>query len=284
MVYCSVQEVYDGTSLTTNEVPSGTIAQFLEPIARDIDRLSFTTWWNFTQTGTATSATSSTLTNTAAPFGANQALKNYYVYIKSGEGQGQIRQIVSHTTSVLTIDEDWTDVPDATSVYEIYGIGSDPRKEEIFELNNPFGNTNPYTEHYVEQYPIVSLDEVKIDNVSVTPSEVFIYPNDGRLVLKTTAEKNRWIIKPQGNQIKYLFGVKKRVLDPIVKRMAIVGAAMMALNAQIGGTHNIPSTISLPEGSVSIGQAYINIKGAKDEFNKEYESLKTLLPKFYYIG
>lgn len=70
-------------------------------------------------TGLATSATSTTFTNTLAtwPTGA-QSLANFTVRILSGTGAGQTRVITSNTATVLTVPA-WTTIPDATSAYEI---------------------------------------------------------------------------------------------------------------------------------------------------------------------
>ena len=47
--------------------------------------------------------------------------------------------------------------------------------------------------------------------------------------------------------------------------------------AQAGGTHNIPSTYQLPEAGLTIGQAYINIRGAWDMLSKEKADLEKSL-------
>lgn len=70
-------------------------------------------------TGTATSATGSTLTNTGASFGALQELAGYAVQITGGTGAGQYRPIFSHTATVLTVTGNWSTTPDATSAYAI---------------------------------------------------------------------------------------------------------------------------------------------------------------------
>ena len=48
----------------------------------------------------------------------------------------------------------------------------------------------------------------------------------------------------------------------------------------MGGTHNIPSTYSLPEGAVTIGQAYINIKGTWDTLMREKTALELKIIKY----
>lgn len=70
-------------------------------------------------TGTATSATGTTLVNSARTWATNQ-WTNYQVRIVSGTGAGQIRTISSNTGTTLTVPT-WTTTPDATSVYSIEG-------------------------------------------------------------------------------------------------------------------------------------------------------------------
>lgn len=70
-------------------------------------------------TGTATSATGTTLVNSAKTWTTNQ-WTNYQVRITGGTGAGQIRTISSNTGTALTVPT-WTVTPDATSTYSIEG-------------------------------------------------------------------------------------------------------------------------------------------------------------------
>ena len=70
-------------------------------------------------TGTATSATTTTLVNSAKTWQTNQ-WTNYQVRITGGMGAGQVRTISSNTGTALTVPT-WSTTPDATSVYCIEG-------------------------------------------------------------------------------------------------------------------------------------------------------------------
>lgn len=70
-------------------------------------------------TGTATSATGTTLVNSGKAWATNQ-WANSQVRITGGTGAGQIRIITSNTGTTLTVPT-WTITPDATSVYAIEG-------------------------------------------------------------------------------------------------------------------------------------------------------------------
>jgi hypothetical protein len=69
--------------------------------------------------GTATSATGTTLVNSAKNWAASQWV-NSQVRIVSGTGAGQIRTITASNATTLTVAT-WTTTPDATSVYQITG-------------------------------------------------------------------------------------------------------------------------------------------------------------------
>jgi hypothetical protein len=70
-------------------------------------------------TGTATSATSTTLVQTGKTWTASQWI-NSQVRITGGTGAGQIRTITANTADTLTVAT-WTTTPDATSTYAIEG-------------------------------------------------------------------------------------------------------------------------------------------------------------------
>jgi hypothetical protein len=70
-------------------------------------------------TGTATSATATTLVNSAKTWATGQWV-NAQVRIVSGTGAGQIRIITANDGTSLTVAT-WTTTPDATSVYSIEG-------------------------------------------------------------------------------------------------------------------------------------------------------------------
>jgi hypothetical protein len=70
-------------------------------------------------TGTATSATATTLVQTGKTWQASQWI-NSQVRITAGTGAGQIRTITANTGDTLTVAT-WTTTPDATSQYVIEG-------------------------------------------------------------------------------------------------------------------------------------------------------------------
>ena len=72
-----------------------------------------------TTTGTATSATVATLTDSGASWTTNLFAAGS-VRITGGTGSGQVRRIVSNTSTVITVQQNWRTRPDATSTYAIF--------------------------------------------------------------------------------------------------------------------------------------------------------------------
>lgn len=71
--------------------------------------------------GTATAATSTTLTDSNLSMTTNQ-YANAYIRIYDGVGDGQVRQITSNTGTQFTVPT-WDVTPDTTSRYVVYGTG-----------------------------------------------------------------------------------------------------------------------------------------------------------------
>jgi hypothetical protein len=278
MTYCTYQEVLNVAGITTSEVSEATVRQHIEGAQVETDRITYTTWWARQTTGTASSSTDSTLTLTSAGWTVN-AYEYDYIYIISGTGSGQLRQIVSNTADTLTLDEDWETNPDNTSVFEIVSCGHDPRITETFEADE-YGEHGPYREYITDRRPIVAVTALSVDDTAESTGSLFVYNTEGAVVTGKSSGLTRFSPKPQGNSLSYLYGVRKHPLHKQVKQLCMTLAAMSVLSSQMGGTHNIPSTISLPEGSLSIGQAYINIKGTRDTIYDAYERLILTVPKY----
>jgi hypothetical protein len=101
---------WNATALATTNLPAawGTDGKLVHP-------------YSFSEqfaTGTTTSATSTTLVNSAKTWTVNQWV-NYQVRISGGTGIGQVRTIASNTATALTVSVAWTTTPDGTSTYVI---------------------------------------------------------------------------------------------------------------------------------------------------------------------
>ena len=107
----------------TNTWTTLTITGLAASLATDGKLIATPSWYdqNYVAlaSGTATSATATTLVNNTKTWTASQWV-NSQVRIVSGTGAGQIRTITANTTDTLTVAT-WTTTPDATSVYQISG-------------------------------------------------------------------------------------------------------------------------------------------------------------------
>lgn len=143
------------------------------------------------------------------------------------------------------------------------------------------GNGDVYL--LLSHYPIIPpLISLTIDGTSITISEVHIESEIGRLTLKDGAEESTfkdseyWPVI----EVTWKYGYDIDQCPQEYKNLVVMLASIMTLATQTGGTYDAPSTISLPSFSYTIGQAYVNIKGAIDNMLVSYkEMLKSVKPK-----
>lgn len=106
-------------------------------------------------TGTATSATSTTLSDSGMSWTTNQFAGRYFVTITGGPGAGQIRDIVSNTATALAINRAWTVTPDATSTYAISWNWEDVKAASDA---GSWGAVTKTGSHYLVDLPVVVGD------------------------------------------------------------------------------------------------------------------------------
>jgi len=269
MTYCTADEVYATAGISSTEISEANINNFILLAEGEVDKKTNTTYWNVENSGTASSATSNTITQSGAGWTAD-AYNDMYVWIYGGTGVGQARLITDGDIDTLTVDRNWDVTPDNTSTFRIIYAHTSPY------IDGELRDGNDTDTLFTNKYPLKILEAVTIDSTSVTPSYIYQYEATGKLVLGSSAEFSYWTSKrAQKNELDYWYGVYPLPYE--VKRLVLVYAALKALMAQAGGTFNVPSTYSLPEGSVTIGQAYINIRGAWDMLNKERLQLEKVI-------
>lgn len=75
--------------------------------------------------GVATGGTTNTLEDTSATFStSNDGLRGLVLRIYEGTGDGQERVITSNTATEITVEGNWSTIPDTTSKYTVAGIDS----------------------------------------------------------------------------------------------------------------------------------------------------------------
>ena len=289
-MYCSVTEVRNTLGVSDTDIISdAVIEQAIEFAEDEIDRLTYTTYYPNIDSGSVTSATSTTLTDTSKT-GATAWVEDEYIgyaiYIYSGTGKGQIREITANTTNSVTVAT-WTTTPDTTSKYIITYLN-----KQTVTIDGSGGY-----EILLRDYPIVQVDKIEIEGTEIDADDYVIYNNTGKIVLKDTSAV-AYFTKPIQNtyrkqvEITYHWGVlpefKRNKIDinRVIKRATCLIASLQALAYQMGGTYDDASTWSLPEMSLSIGQAYQNIKsGPVDALTKELEQFKKeYLGKYVYMA
>jgi hypothetical protein len=271
-MYISTSDVYATAGIPNTVVPDATVSLLIQAAEAEVDRLTNTTYWSISLQATADAgSTSSTLKDTGAFTTINYAGQSVWIY--AGTGAGQIRGIESNTINDLTVDRNWTVTPNNTSKYRIIYSGTSPyRDAEVRDGNN----TDTLFTLY---YPLVLLDSVSIDSTNITLSSIYQYKDTGKLRLSSNSEQSRWASKKaQLNSLSYWWGVYP--IPGNVKRYVCVLAALKTLMAQAGGTYNIPSSYTMPEGSVTIGQASANIKAAFDLLTQEKAALEAVIVKY----
>lgn len=270
MSYVNSSEVLNLAGITSSEVSSSVVDEVIHVSEAHVDRFTNTTYWVEKTSNTATGGTDNTLIRTGASWSVN-AYANMYVLLTAGTGSGQIRKVLSNTADTLTVSVDWLVNPDATSEFKIFYTGSPSFVEEFRDPNN----TNTL---FVRRYPVFSFVSCEVDGVNVPVADLILYNHIGKLVLRRTSPVTRFFgTDPACIEVVYYYGTP---ITEHVKSYTKICAALTVLQVQMGGTHNIPSTYSLPEGSVTIGQAYINIRGTWDVLMKQKDSYEQLLVRY----
>jgi len=283
-MYVDISEVRAVIGVTdTSVISDATITQAIQFAEDEIDRLTFTTYYPVEISGTATAGAATTITDSSKTWTTN-AYAGYAVYIYSGTGKGQIREIVSNTATALTVAT-WATNPDATSKYIITYLN----KQTL-----TIDGTGSYA-ILLQDYPIVQVDSLEIEGTAIDSDDYVVYSETGKIVLKNTASQTYFTqpianLYPQEIEITYHWGVLPELkrgsisLNRVIKRATCLIAGLQCFTYQMGGTYDDLSTFSLPEFSGSIGQAYVNIKGVIDSLQKELEEFKKLyLGKYVYM-
>lgn len=275
--YTTAAKVYATSGISSTQVSEANVNEFIEDACDEIDRLCNTTFWVLENSGTASAGASTTLTDSGIGWTADAYIGSY-VWVYGGTGIGQIREITDNTTEILTVDRAWDTNPDSTSTYRI--LATNPNTDPyISELTDGTG-TDLYYLNYV---PLLILEAVTIDSTSVTPSYLYQYKNEGKLMMKDDAEVTTFKDNdPQTVDLDYWYGVYP--IPRIVERYCTIVAALRALSAQIGGTFDDVTSFSVPHMTGSLGEPYTNIRETMKQLREERDRIKISLPIYLAIG
>jgi len=272
MTYCSTDDVYRTAGITSTEIPVANVEEFILDAEAYVDRLTNTTYWSVPSDGTITGVGTTTLTDSSQSWTASSYDSDYVWVYGSSTTADQVRQVSTNSATSITIGSVWDTTPSIGETYRVIQTGSDP-------YNDEYRDGKDTDTLFLDHYPLHLLESVTSNGLSVTASTIFEYAETGKLVLSDTSSVSTWTSsKARKNRIKYWHGVYPVPRE--VKRLTMVLAGMTCLEAQMGGTHNTPSGYTLPEGSVQIGQAYVNIRTTWDTLNKEKDMLVERVIKY----
>ena len=259
-MFCSVADVKAAINFPSNNAPisDDAIEEFIKQAEEEIESIYHTKFGSVEDQGIADSATVSTLTDTDKDWAVDSFI-GYVVWIYSGTGSPEYREIQSNSATQLVVSPNWDVTPSTDSYYRITKLGY---KEDILD------GTGTST-MFVRFQPLIYLNALSIDGTSVGTSHVYQYKDSGKLVLGVDAEKTVFLMtEPQQVVQKYIYGVYP--LPKLIKRLCILVAGIKTLVSQIAGTYDDFTNVSLPGGvSASKGEPYMNIKNALIHMQKE---------------
>jgi hypothetical protein len=269
--YVSVEDVYRTSGLREAVIGRYDVERQVERAEVFVCRYTKNIYYKYNlEDEPVDAATDNTVTVATEKWAVND-WKDQYITITSGTGSGQYRKIISNTKDTLTLDRDFDENPDATSSFSIFYV---PKAFSPYQDKTDVDALNGSREqfYYLPFYPVTNIESLEVDDVVVDPADLYIFKQTGKIGFRDTASVSRFGgDKPMCIEIKYWYGVP--VMTDDVKRLIELKASIQILGQQMGGTFDVPSTFSLPDLNVSIGQAYINIRGTIDVLQREYDEL-----------
>lgn len=276
MTYATVDDVRLAVTVPSASVTDTSIQKFIFWAEREADLETFTTYWQSQVTGTATSATPTTLTVSTATWTENQ-FEGCFVKLTGGTGSGQIRGILSgNTPTAMTVDRAWTTTPDATTTFEVYYSATNPYLSQNYD-----GNTNQW--FFVPFYPIRTVESLSINSTTVTPSYVTVYSDIGKLYLGSQCEYRYFDAQtPQLVALAYWWGVSSVPRE--INRWVVLKSSLMCLQELLSSTYNAPISYNMPEGSVAFKPPADAIRGIIEKYETELAQLSTKLIRYPTMG
>lgn len=262
--YCSIAEVRSAIGLSSSIVSDADIQLFISYAQSEIENMYKTKFGHVDDSGTATAGGASTLTDSGASTEWTTDLwAGWVVWIYSGTGNGQYRQIASNTTTVLTVSRAWDITPDSTSKYRILPLG-------YIEESVDGDDSNTMVLQY---FPLLKLNYLAISDTTVTPANVVQYLNQAKLLLNSACEVTKFsAADAQLVDLRYVYGVYP--FPDIIKRLCIILAGMRGLAAQAGGAYASVNSVSFPGGlSVNKGDPHARIKGTVEMLKNEANNI-----------
>jgi len=252
--YCTAAEVKAAINFPDTGAPvdDDDITTFIGYAEEEIENIYKTKFGNVDIASTATSGSTTTIVDSAASYTADEYI-GYVAWIHTGTNAGEYREITGNDTTTLTVSPAFSAAVDNTSEFRITKLGY---KSQTVDGTG----TDTY---FVDYQPLINLVSLTVDSTSVTPSYVYQYKDEGRLLLGASGVEVSVFNsnEPQLVDIQYVYGVYP--LPQIIKRLCIIIAGIRTLVAQIAGTYDDFTNVSLPGGfQASKGEPYTNVREA----------------------
>jgi len=268
--YCSTSDVYRHAGIGSNVVSTSNVIEYIQEAEADVDAITQTTYWQLAHSSTSVTGTTASLDTTGLT--ADEHIGNV-IKVTSGSST-EYRIVTDNTSTTVSVDRDWTTVPNSTTSYQIFHCGTPPYTHATTDGD---GQVTMYT----DDFPLVNLESMTIAATTVTPSYVYQYKDEGQLTLKSSAEYTNFdASNRQSVNIKYWFGVKdeyKNTVPFLVRKYVAIVAALMALIYQIGGTYDDVTVFALGPMSGSLGEPYTNIREAVLKLTLERDRIQKKL-------
>jgi len=266
MPYCTYDEVKAAINFPDTGAPvsDADITEFITYSEAEIEAVYNTKFGVVEQSGTADGDYSTTTLSLTTLDMTTDAYVGYVLWITAGTNSGEYRQISANDATKITVDTAFSGATDVTSEFKILKLG----------YNNETIDGDGTDTLFTTGFPLIELNELTINSVSVTPSYVYQYKSAGKLLLGTANCEATYFndSQPQLVNLKYVYGVYP--LPTIIKRLCILLTGIRTLNAKVGGSYTDFATISLPGGvSGSKGQPYVNLKAGADALGKEAKNI-----------
>jgi hypothetical protein len=277
MTYATVDDVRLAVTVPSATVTDMSIQKFIQWAEREVDRETFTTYWQLQDSGTASAIpAATTLIDTTKSWTENQ-FENCLVKLTGGTGSGQIRSILSgNSPTQITVDRAWTTTPGVDTTYEIYYTATTPFFNQSVDGNN-------MQWYFVPNYPIRVVESLVINSTTVTPSYILTYSDTGKLYLGSQCEYRYFDNKtPQLVSLKYWWGVNGVPTE--INRWVVLHASIQCLNQLLSSTYNAPISYSMPEGSVAMKPPADAIRGTLEKYREEIAELSKRLIRYLSMG
>lgn len=132
----------------------------------------------------------------------------------------------------------------------------------------------------LDHCPIITLDTLTIDGTSVTPANVDVWLETGKLILTDDAEETKFRTEGDGSRttsVTYTHGTSE--VPEHIKRLTECIAAMMMLIHQTGGTYDDITSYTIGGVTASVGEPYMNIKATLEYLQREITELMKYVRK-----